>query len=191
MNVINVLKRVKRDIIKFLFKHLNNKFRIWMWRRMGVKIGERCRIHCFSLSPESYLIEIGDDVIITENVFLITHEGSICLIHHENPKLDLFGTIKIGNNSFIGMNSLILPNTTIGKNCIVGAGSIVRGNIPDNSVVIGNPARVIMSTDDYKRKIYANPVLAEYKVMSDEDKKRTLLERFDAKKILHSGKPID
>ncbi len=182
MNIINVAKRVKRDIIKFLFKHLNNKFRVWMWRKMGVKIGENCRIHCFSLSPESYLIEIGNDVIITENVYLITHEGSICLFHNENPHMDLFGTIKIGNNCFIGMNSLIMPNTTIGNNCIIGAGSIVRGKIPDNSVAIGNPARVIMTTEKYRSKIYANPILHDYKLLSEEEKKRILLERFAANK---------
>ncbi|MDP4210819.1 MAG: acyltransferase [Bacteroidota bacterium] len=144
---------------------------------MGVKIGERCRIHCSSFSPESYLIEIGNDVIIARNTKLITHEGAICVFHHENPKLDLFGRIKIGNNVFIGMNCLILPKTTIGNNCVVGAGSVVRGTIPDNSVVIGNPARVIMKIETYRNNIFSNPALYEYKVLSDEEKKRILLER--------------
>jgi acetyltransferase-like isoleucine patch superfamily enzyme len=131
------------------------------------------------MSPESYLIDIGDNVVITENVFLITHEGSICVFHNENPKLDLFGTIKIGNNCFIGMNSLILPNTTIGNNCIVGAGSVVRGKIPDNSVVSGNPAKVIRTMDEYRQKVFSNPTLFEYKTLSEEDKKRILLEKFN------------
>lgn len=179
MNIINILRRIKDDTIKFLFKNLNNSFRVWMWRKMGVKIGKNCRIHCFSLSPESYLIEIGDNVVITENVFLITHEGSITVFHKENPNLDLFGTIKIGDNTFIGMNSLILPNTTIGKNCIIGAGSVVKGRIPDNSVVSGNPAKVVKSLDEYREKVFANPTLFEYKSLTDKEKKRILLEKFN------------
>ena len=120
-------------------------------------MGERCRISCMSFSPESYLIELGDDVIIAENTFLITHEGSVCVFHKESPDIDLFGKIIIGNNTFIGMNCLILPNTTIGSNFIIGSGTVVRGKIPDNSVVIGNPGKIITSTSEYKKIIFKNP----------------------------------
>ncbi len=144
---------------------------------MGVKIGERCRISCMSFSPESYLIELGDDVIIAENTFLITHEGSVCIFHDQNPNIDLFGKIIIGSNTFVGMNCLILPNTTIGKNCIIGSGSVVRGKIPDNSVVIGNPGKIITTTDEYRKNIFKNPALYEYKLLSDKEKKRVLLDK--------------
>ena len=140
-------------------------------------MGERCRISCMSFSPESYLIELGDDVIIAENTFLITHEGSVCVFHKESPDIDLFGKIIIGNNTFIGMNCLILPNTTIGSNCIIGSGTVVRGKIPDNSVVIGNPGKIITSTSEYKKIIFKNPALYEYKNLSDKEKKRILLEK--------------
>lgn len=149
---------------------------------MGVTIGEKCRISCYSFSPESYLIEIGDHVVICKNVYLITHEGAITIFHHENPDMDLFGRITIGDNSFIGMNSLILPKTTIGKNCVVGAGSVVRGIIPDNSVVAGNPAKVVMSTDEYKKRIYNNPALDNYKTLNDKEKKKLLLEKMPSSK---------
>lgn len=164
-------------MVRFLFQHLNNSFRVYVWRKMGVKIGERCRISCMSFSPESYLIELGDDVIIAANTKLITHEGSVCVFHREHPYIDLFGKITIGNNVFIGMNCLILPNTTIGNNCIIGAGSVVRGIIPDNSVVIGNPGKVVMSFDDYRKKVFNKHALYEYKKLSDVEKKKILLER--------------
>lgn len=174
----NIINKISDDFSVFLYKNLNNSYRINTLRKMGARIGERCRIHCVSISPESYLIDIGNDVIIAQGSKLITHEGSICIFHKENPNLDLFGTIKIGNNCFIGMSCFILPNTNIGNNCIIGAGSVVRGRIPDNSVVIGNPAKVIMTTEAYKNRVFANPVLHEYKNMSDKDKRKILLERF-------------
>jgi len=51
--------------------------------------------------------------------------------------------IEIGDNCFIGMNSIILKGTTIGNNVIVGAGSVVQGKFPDNCIIAGNPARII------------------------------------------------
>lgn len=51
--------------------------------------------------------------------------------------------IKIGDNCFIGMNSIILKGTTLGDNVVVGAGSVVHGNFPDNCIIAGNPAKII------------------------------------------------
>lgn len=56
------------------------------------------------------------------------------------------------DNVFIGANCTILPNVTIGKNSIVGSGSVVTKDIPKNSVVAGNPAKVICTIDDFKLK---------------------------------------
>lgn len=177
MKLYRIYKRVRRSIIKFVFKHSNNNVKISIWRKMGVTIGDNCRIRCVSLSPESYLIEIGSNVVIAEDTYLITHEGGVCIFHDERPKLDLYGKIKIGNNCFIGRNCLLLPNTTIGNNCIIGAGSVVRGNIPDNSVVVGNPGKVVMGTNVYKLLTYKNPATFDYKGLTDLEKKKILLER--------------
>jgi acetyltransferase-like isoleucine patch superfamily enzyme len=192
MNFIyNLKKSLCFNISIFLYKNLSNGFRINMIRKFGGQVGERCRIHCLFLSDETYLVEIGDDVIIAEGTHLITHEGSITIFHNENPKLDLFGPIKIGNNCFIGTNCIILPNTTIGNNCVIGAGSVVRRNIPDNSVVTGNPGRVIMTTQDYKRVVYSNPFLYGYVGLSPKEKKRILLERLaELKKTSKSQQQI-
>ena len=56
--------------------------------------------------------------------------------------------IYIGENTFVGMNSIILKGTKIGKNCIVGAGSVVHGTFPDNVVIAGNPARIIKKIEE-------------------------------------------
>ena len=181
---------MKSMISEFLFKNLTNEYRVKTWRKLGAKVGENCRIHCLSLSAESYLIELGDNVIIAKNSKLIIHEGSVCVFHNENRYLDLFGKIKIGNNTFIGMNCIILPKTTIGNNCVIGAGSVVRGNIPDNSVVIGNPAQIVMSTEQYSKKVFSNPALFEYKRLNKDEKKKILIERF-TKETLEQDKNIN
>lgn len=93
-------------------------------------------------------IELGERVVISENVVFLTHDYSLttALISiNKAPATDIafLKKIKIGNNVFIGMNSLISPGASIGDNVIVGAGTIVRGCIPENSIVIGNPGIVI------------------------------------------------
>lgn len=64
----------------------------------------------------------------------------------------LLKDIYIGNNSFIGARVSLLPGTIVGKDCIIGAGSVVKGIIPDGSVVVGNPAHVIGRTTDFANK---------------------------------------
>lgn len=117
----------------------------------------------------TFLLEIGDNVTIT---------NSTILLHDASTKIFLgytkCGRVTIGNNVFIGLNSVILPNVKIGNNVIVGAGAIVTSNIPDNSVVAGNPAKVICSTDDYlsrmKAKMDTVPVYEFAQPNNDEDR---------------------
>jgi maltose O-acetyltransferase len=59
------------------------------------------------------------------------------------------GKVTIGDRTFIGANSVILPNVRIGDDVIIGAGSIVTHDIPDGVVAAGNPVRVIKATSDY------------------------------------------
>ena len=107
------------------------------------------------------LITLGDRCAISENVRFLTHDYSLttALIHHDGapPPNDiaLVRPITIGNNVFIGLNTIILPNTVVGDNVIIGSGSVVRGTIPSDSIVIGNPAKVIksLSTQATKWKI--------------------------------------
>lgn len=92
---------------------------------------------------------------ITRGVSITTHDGGIWVLRRMHPELaemDRFGKVKIGDNCHIGMNATIMPGVTIGKNCIVGAGAVVTHDIPDNSVVVGVPARVIETVEGYMEK---------------------------------------
>ena len=125
---------------------MSNDRRIRKLRQHGVRIGENCFISTTAFSTEPYLIEIGDHVAISTGCEFVTHDAAIWLFRNANPDMDVFGSIKVGNNTYFGTNCTVLPNSTIGSDCIIGSGSVVRGTIPDGSVVFGNPARVIMKT---------------------------------------------
>lgn len=103
------------------------------------------------------LTHIGNNVVISRGVLLLNHDYSITCglrtigsdVTHEAFWLkDIF----IDDNVFIGANSTILPGTHIGKNSIVGAGTVVKGNIPEDSIIVGNPARIISNTDEWARR---------------------------------------
>ena len=91
-------------------------------------------------------ISIGDNVLIGGNCKIIDndfHSLSPSKRHNQKPEDIKKRPITIGNDCFIGANSIILKGTVLGRNCVVGAGSVVSGNWPDNSIIAGNPAKLI------------------------------------------------
>lgn len=98
-------------------------------------------------------IFLGDRVVISDRVILLTHDYSITtalLSLGEVLPTDIANRrgITVGNNVFIGMGTILLPGTEIGDNVIVGAGSVVRGKVPDNALILGNPACVVGSVTE-------------------------------------------
>lgn len=87
-------------------------------------------------------IKIGDATLINLSC-TIGHDTVIGEFVEICPNVNISGECHIGDFSFIGTNAIVLPNITIGKNVTIGAGTVVNKNIPDNSVVVGSPARVI------------------------------------------------
>lgn len=100
------------------------------------------------------LVSIGDHVTVTSGVKFITHDGSTCLVKDDKGKrYQRFAPIQVGSHVFIGVNSIIMPGVSIGSNVVIGAGSVVTKDIPDHSVAIGVPAKVVSSFADYQAKI--------------------------------------
>jgi sugar O-acyltransferase (sialic acid O-acetyltransferase NeuD family) len=88
------------------------------------------------------LAQIGTGTIINTNS-VIEHECIIDEFVHIGPGAVLCGNVIIGNGSFVGANAVIKQGTVIGKNVIIGAGSVVIDDIPDNTVVVGNPSKIL------------------------------------------------
>ncbi|QNK51481.1 acyltransferase [Brevibacterium sp. PAMC23299] len=118
--------------------------------KRGLKVGGKFSRQQGCIIDESHcwLISIGDRVTLAPRVHILAHDAST-KIHLNYTKI---GRVTIGDNVFIGADSIILPNVIIGNNVIIGAGSIVTKDIPENSLAIGNPARIVGKTEEYVKK---------------------------------------
>lgn len=145
-------------------------------RKIGVKIGKGCSIKTKKFPSEPYLIEIGNNVRIAPETAFYTHGGIIPLRKlYNDPKLDHFGKIKIGDNTYIGERCMIMAGVTIGERCIIGGGSVVTKSIPDGCMVAGNPAKYIGRTEDFYKRL-KEKYDTQTGGMPDEQKKKILLE---------------
>jgi acetyltransferase-like isoleucine patch superfamily enzyme len=151
--------------------------RIRALRRRGVRIGKNCLVYTTSFSTEPYLIEIGDHVAISRDVEFVTHDASGFLFE-DHPEMDVFGPIRVGDNTFFGTHCIILPGTRIGSNCVIGSGSVVRGEVPDGSVVMGNPAKVVMKTALFKQLLVNHKHRLDTRSLPPEEKEKVLRRHF-------------
>lgn len=136
-------------MFRALFSYIcSRKFPIWYARRIGVTVGDNCRLINVSFSTEPYLIKLGNHVSATA-VRFETHDGGVWVLRSEHPGIDIVRPITVGSNVFIGFEAVILPGVTIGDNVVIGARSIVSKDVPSNVVVAGVPARVIKSLPAY------------------------------------------
>ena len=117
---------------------------------MGMKVGKNFgRLHGVILDPSHcWLIEIGDNVTMAPRVHVLCHDASTKGFLGYTK----IGRVTIGNDVFIGAESVILPGVTIGNNVSIGANSTVTHDVPDNTVVAGSPARVLCSLEEYLAK---------------------------------------
>lgn len=149
------MKRFKRILYNSYLKILIKVSPTRYAQRIGVKIGENNRIayRHGMFGTEPYLVSIGNDCLFSGMVQFLTHDGSLHVFRKEIPNAFIYKRVVIGNNVFIGYSAIIMPGVTIGNNVIIGAGSLVNKDIPDNSVAVGIPARVIKNIEDYKTKM--------------------------------------
>lgn len=162
-------------------KYMMRKNPVKYLRQLGADIGNGCEIYPSANFMEPYLIRLGDYVRVNEGVQFVTHDGGVWVLRHIDKDLkniDLFGKICVGNNVHIGTNAVILPGVCIGNNCIIGVGSVVTKDVPDGSVVVGIPGRVIETIDEYAKK--NKEQFVNTKQLSSKEKKDFLLQHINS-----------
>lgn len=137
------------SLLKILFK-IRGEMDIKKLVDNGLKVGNNCSFQPGVLidPPFCWLIEIGNDVTLAPRVIILAHDASM----KRHLGYSKIGKVKIGNKSFIGAGSIILPNVCIGDNVIIGAGSMVTQNIPSNVVAAGNPVKVLYPIEQFLLK---------------------------------------
>ena len=171
IKILNDYLLIKRDPVGFA-------------RKIGVQVGEKCRLlntNARTFGSEPYLIKIGNHVTVTSGVRFINHDGGMWVFREQEPDIELFGTIEVGNNVFIGMDTLILPGVKIGDNCVIGAGSIVTRNIDSNKVALGSPARPIKTFEEYRESV--NDRAMHIRHFAPNDKRAHLIRHFESNAV--------
>ena len=138
------------SIIKEILYRIRGDYTTEKLVSMGMKVGHNFkRLHGVILDPDHcWLIEIGDNVTMAPRVHILCHDAST----KQFLNYTKIGRVAIGNNVFIGAESVVLPGVTIGSNVVIGANSTVSHDIPDGSVVVGSPAQIICTLDEYLEK---------------------------------------
>lgn len=129
-------------------------------KKIGINLGKVCPNYIdpsAHFDGEDYsLITLGANNVISKDVLFLVHDYSVFralkAIDRECDGKRIMEPITVGDNVFIGARVIVLPGTTIGNNVVVGAGAIVKGNVPSNTVVAGNPAKVIQTIEEYAMK---------------------------------------
>ena len=145
---IRILKIFSEDLYKKKYRRL--------LKNMGMDIAQ----DEYYIDPSAFfdnydysLIHIGNHVTISREVLLLTHDYSLYVglrtVDNKYVSGIFLKEITISDNCFIGARVTILPGTHIGKNCIIGAGSVIKGDIPANSIVIGNPAQIVGNVTEW------------------------------------------
>lgn len=169
------------SLLSRLYK-IKQQIHLWRMQRQGLKIADDCMMmDCPDFGSEPYLITIGKHVALAAQVTFITHDGGTYVFRDQERyrKVIKYGRIGIKDNCTIGYRTIILPGVTIGPNSVVAAGSVVTRNIPPNVLAAGNPAKPVMSIEQYAEwSLAATPTYVEEEYLKD---KRGCLEKIRLK----------
>ncbi|MCH5170911.1 MAG: acyltransferase [Oscillospiraceae bacterium] len=146
--VFEINRGAKVRLGKMVRAHSGCKFKVRKNAELIIEDGVKINYNCIFVCREKIVVgagtEFGPSVYIYDHDHDFRAEGGV--------KAGKFKTapVKIGNNVWIGANTMILRGTTIGNNCVIGAGSVVSGRIPDNSVLVQKREATILPIDSAK-----------------------------------------
>lgn len=160
MSKFNLKRFVQRKILK---NRVTSQELLDNLRKQGADIGTDVYVYSTNRTmidaSSPFLLKIGDHVRIAEGVKILTHDYAWSVLKRYSSDTAcpgrIFGAqsaVEIGSNVFIGMNAIITRGVKIGDNVIIGAGSVVTKDCPSDGVYAGNPAKKLMTMEEYYRK---------------------------------------
>lgn len=111
----------------------------------GIVLGEHVFVNCNCTFLDGAMITIGAHTLIGPDVKIYTPQHPMDFVLRRLP-MEYAYPVTIGEDCWIGGGVVICPGVTIGDRCVVGAGSVVVRDVPSDTVVAGNPARIIRPT---------------------------------------------
>lgn len=121
------------------------------YRRIGMNVsGEPNFVSTaawFDGTANYSLITLGEGCTISRDVRILTHDWApytaLRALGYRGGRVGRVSEVVVGRYAFVGLGVTILPGAVLGEGCIVGAGSVVRGNVPDYGIVVGNPGELV------------------------------------------------
>lgn len=154
-------KRWQMRLIKLQVSLLSGRRRTEFLKKKDLfaEFGDHVEFFSRTIPQEPYMVKIHSNVVIAANVNFITHDvmNDMLSQKYRAERGTLFaeyhmGTIEVFDNVAIGRDTIILSGVKIGPNAVIGAGSVVTKDVPEGTVVAGNPARVIGSFEKLVEK---------------------------------------
>ena len=146
-----------QEMIKLLINKVKGPLKVAQEQGMIIEDGVTV-MGRVNFGSEPYLITLRENCRISSNVTFISHDGGLHAFRDLNGYENVvkYGRIEVGDHSFVGAGSTIMPGVKIGSRCVIGAGSVVTKDVPDRTVVCGVPARIICTLDEYAKKCVSN-----------------------------------
>jgi len=123
-----------------------------LWRKRGLEIGDGTCIYRDVVLPDYQAITIGKNCVLTGCIILAHDASTNKFLGLKYGEPSLTQPVIIEDDCFIGYHSIILMGVRVGRGSIVGAGAVVTRDVPTNSVIAGNPAKVICTVDELVQK---------------------------------------
>jgi len=124
---------------------IGDNFSLWSAHRQTLvtgwgqmRFGDRCFVNSGSIVFSACEVTVGDDVALANEVYVMDSDS-----HGVEGRAVKEEPVRIGDGTWVGARAIILPGVTIGRRCLIAAGSVVSKDVPDDTLVAGNPARVI------------------------------------------------
>lgn len=167
------IRRLRRNQMRFLkgicfFIDMRYRTRLLKKLKIFAGFGENCVYGSRTIPEEPYMVKLHNNVALAPETMLLTHDAIAEMLAKKEditpgaviPEYHM-DTIEIFDNVFIGAKSLIMSGVKIGPNAIVAAGSVVTKDVPEGTIVGGNPAKVIGTLDalmEKRKKMKDRPI---------------------------------